>query len=220
MKKISARGVALRRPLAVLAAAAGLTVVVAGCANNPTNAPGAPSVTPIPPVESSIPSAQPQATTVNWARSLCQALQPAFGQLGAPPQPNPGDPAATRQSFVNYLGNARNATQQAIDRLSTIGPPPVDNGPQLLSQIRTQLVGLRDNLNDAVAQLNQANPNDSGAIGRAFGAAGNVVGLLGTLTTDPQLSAAIKQTPECQHLSAPNATSGTNQTTGSSEPPR
>ena len=52
----------------------------------------------------------------------------------------------------------------------------------------------------------QANPNDSGAIGRAFGAASNLVGVFGTLATDPQLRAAIDQTPECQHLAAVNPT--------------
>lgn len=200
MKQISA----LRRPLAVVVAAAGLTV--AGCANNPTNAPSAQSTAPSPPVRSSVPPVQPQMATLIWARSLCQTLQPAFSQLGAPPLPDLNNLDTTRQSFVNYLGNTRNATQQAIDRLSSIGPPPVPNGLQILVQMRTQLIALRDNLDDAVAQLKQANPNDSGAIGRAFGAARNLVGVFGTLATDPQLRAAIDQTPECQHLAAVNPT--------------
>lgn len=209
----AARGVALRRPLAVLVVAAGL---VAGCANNSSTAPGGPAVPPSAPVRSPAPPAQPQAATLNWTRSLCQALRPTFNQLGTPPQPNSSDLAATRQSFVTYLSNARDAAQQAIDRLSSLGPPPVDNGPRVLNQLRTQLVALRDNLNDAVTQLNQANPNDSSAIGRAFGAAGNVVGLLGTLTMDSQLRDAINQTPECQQLSTGN---GANSATGSTQPP-
>ncbi len=69
-----------------------------------------------------------------------------------------------------------------------------------------QLISLRDNLNDAVAQLKQTNPNDSGAIGRAFGAASNLVGVFGTRATDPQLRAAIHQMPECQHVAAANPT--------------
>ncbi|HEX5347251.1 MAG TPA: hypothetical protein VFW64_09180 [Pseudonocardiaceae bacterium] len=64
----------------------------------------------------------------------------------------------------------------------------------------TQLSQLRDSLNDALTQLNQANPNDSGAMVRAFGAGSHVVGLLGTLAMDPQLRAAIDQTAECQNL--------------------
>lgn len=185
------------RPLAVVVVAVGLAL--AGCAN-PTNAPGASSTAPPPPVLSSTPPAQPQATALTWTKSMCQALRPALGQLGSPPQPDLNNTAATRQAYISYLGNARNATQQAIDRLMSIGPPPVTNGLQILGQMSSQLSQLRDNLNDALTQLNQTNPNDSGAMGRAFGAVSHVVGLLGTLTADPQLRTAIDQTPECQNL--------------------
>jgi hypothetical protein len=184
---------AVQRLVGVLVVVAGLAV--GGCADNPTNAPGAVSTAP------TTPAAPSQAVALTWARSFCQALQPVLSQLGAPPRPDLNNPDATRQAFANYLADARNVTQQAIDRLSSIGPPPVVNGPVILVQIRSQLIALRDNLNDAVTQLNQADPNDSGAIGRAFGAASSVVGLLGTLTTDAQLRAAINQAPECQSLS-------------------
>lgn len=192
------QGKALRRPLAVVVIAAGLTL--AGCANNPTNAPGASSTAPSAPVQSTTPAAQPQAATVNWARSVCQALGPALGQLGSPPQPDLNNTTATRQAYITYLTNARNVTQQAIDRLPPIGPPPVQNGQQILGQVNNQLSQLRDNLNEALTQLNQANPNDSAAMAQAFSAASHVVGLRNTLTADPQLRAAIDQTPECQNL--------------------
>jgi hypothetical protein len=187
-------GVVLRRRVAVLVVTAGLTV--GGCASNPARAPAAVSTAP------TTSPAQPQtAVALTWARSFCQALHPVFDQLGAPPRPDLNNLDATRQALVNYLADTRNVTQQAIDRLSSIGPPPVVNGPLILLQIRGQLIALRDNLNDAVTQLGRADPNDSGAIGMAFGAAASVVGLLGTLTTDAQLRAAINQAPECQSLS-------------------
>ena len=63
--------------------------------------------------------------------------------------------------------------------------------------MRTQLTQLRGNLNEMATQLKASNANDMGAIEQALGAIGNVVGLLGTLTNDPQLRAAIDQTPEC-----------------------
>lgn len=186
-------GVVLRRRVAVLVVAAGLTM--GGCASNPARAPGAVSTAP------TTSAAQPQAAVaLTWARSFCQTLHPVFGQLGAPPRPDLNNLDATRQALVNYLADTRNVTEQAIDRLSSIGPPPVVNGPLILVQIRGQLIALRDNLNDAVMQLKAADPQDSGAIGRAFGAAASVVGLLGTLTTDAQLRAAINQAPECQSL--------------------
>ncbi|MGH3550149.1 MAG: hypothetical protein ACRDQU_18955 [Pseudonocardiaceae bacterium] len=190
------RGAALRRPFSVVVVAAGLTL--AGCAS-PTNAPGASSTVPSPPVGTSTPPAQPQAATVSWAKSMCQALRPALGQLGSPPQLDLNNPTATRQAYISYLGNARTVTQQAIDRLPSIGAPPVQNGQQILTQITDQLSQLRNNLNDALTQLNQANPDESGAMVQAFGAASHVVGLRDALTTNPQLRAAIDQTPECHN---------------------
>lgn len=216
--RTAARGEARRRPLVVLAVAAGLAA--AGCANNPTTAPSAPSTTPSPPVLSSTPPAEPQAATVTWVKSLCQALRPALSQLGVLPQTDLADPAAARQAYLTYLGKARDVTQQAIDRLPSIGPPPVENGQQILDQIREHLTRLRDNLDDAVTQLNQANPDNSAAIGQAFSAVGNVVGLFGSLASDPQLRAAVDQEPECQGVSGANQTSSANQPSEPVQPTR
>ncbi len=204
---------ALRRPLAVLVVAAGLTI--AGCANN---APGVPSEGPSLPVVTSTLPAEPQAAPLIWAASMCQALGPAF-DLGPAPRPDLGNLAATRQSYIDYLGKARNAAQQAIDQVSSVGAPPVNNGQQILDNVRTQLTQLRKDLDDGLAQLNRADPNDAGAIGLALAAAaGNVLAALGnrlqvfgTLARDPQLRTALEQTPECQNLLI-----GTNATTGGS----
>ncbi len=153
---------------------------------------------------------------------MCQSLQPAFDRLGAPPQPDLGNLAATRQVYIDYLSDARNAAQQAIDQLPSVGAPPVDNGQQVFANMHDQLVQLRQNIDDALAQLNRADPNDVGAIGPAVSAAGNVVGalgnraqVLGDLAVDPQLSAAVNQTPECQNLTGMDATNDTNQPMGS-----
>jgi hypothetical protein len=155
---------------------------------------------------------------------MCQALDPAFEQLGAPPQPDLGNLAATRLAYIDYLGNARNAAQQAIDRLAAVGAPPVDNGQQLFESMRIQLVQLREDLDQALAQLNRADPNDVGGAGLALGAAGNVLAALGNraqvlanLAIDPQLRAAINQTPECQNVIG-DATIGTTEPTGSPQP--
>ena len=212
-----ARGAALRRPLAVLVSATGLAI--AGCANN-AEAPSAPS----PPVVSSAPQADPQSATLDWARSMCQSLGPAFDQLGAPPQLDLGNLAATRQAYIDYLTDARNAVQQADGQLTSVGAPPVNNGQEVLDNMRNQLTQVREDLDQALAQLNQADPNDVAAIGLALGSAGNVLGafgnraqVLGDLAIEPQLRAAINQTPECQDVIGVDA--GTNAPTTSPQPP-
>jgi hypothetical protein len=186
----TAHRAALHRLFSAAVIAAGLAL--AGCAHNSSNAPGEASL------------GNPPVTASTWARSMCQALDPAFSQLGTPPQPDIDNPAATRQAYVAYLNNAGSATQQTIDRFSAIGAPPVANGQQILDRIRTQLVHMRTNLTDAAALLGAADPHDSAAIGQAFGAAGNVIRMIGVLATDPELRAAIDQTPECQSLAAPS----------------
>lgn len=201
------RGAALRRPLAVVAVAVGLTL--AGCANNAGNAPATSPAAPPPPAANSAPPAQPQPAARAWAASVCQALGPTLTELGAPPQANSSDLAATRQAYIDYLSRASNSAQQAIDRLASVGPPPVQNGQQILDQLRTQLTQLRNNLNDAMTQLKAANPNEAAAIGPAFSAARNAVGVVGTLTSDPQLRAAIDQASECQNVPGVSAKAST-----------
>ena len=210
------RGTARRRPLAVAVVATGLTL--AGCGANTNNAPATSTNAPSGPAVNSTAPAPAQPAAVAWAKSMCQALGPAFSQLGALPQPDTANPAATRQAYVDYLSRASTAAQQAYDRLTSVGPPPVQNGQQILDQARTQLSQLRDNLNSALTQLKAAEPNEStAAVGPAFSAAGNAVSLVGTLTSNPQLQAAIDQAPECQNVPG---VSGTSSTTTPGQPPR
>jgi hypothetical protein len=192
-------GTALRRPLAILAAAG---LVVTGCANNPAGAPSSP-----PAVASTLPAEPQTAAVIDWTKLMCQALDPAF-DLGTAPQPDFGNPAATRQAYIDYLSNARNVAQQAIDRFSSLGPAPVANGQQVFDNMHNQLVQLRKDLDDALARLNQADPNDAAQVGLALGAAasnilgalGNRLQVFGSFVTDPQLRTAVEQTPECQNL--------------------
>jgi len=207
-------GAALRRPLAVAVLAAGL--MVAGCGGNASNAPATSSAPPPAPAVTSTPPGQPQPSARAWATSICQTVTSTLAQLGAPPQADNNNPTATRQAYADYLSRAGNAVQQAMDRLASIGAPPVANGQQIFDQLRTQLTQLRDSLNNAATQLKAANPNDAAALGPAFGAAGNAITLIGTLTSNPELRAAFDQTPECHNV--PGMGAATTTTTPSAPP--
>ncbi len=52
-----------------------------------------------------------------------------------------------------------------------------------------------------------------------LGALGNRVQVLSTLAIDPQLRAALEQTPECQNLFGASATTAPNPPTTSPQPP-
>jgi type IV pilus biogenesis protein CpaD/CtpE len=186
----------LRRPLAVIAMAT--AIALAACADHPGNAPATASTAPSPAATSSSPPPRPPLTVGSWTKSMCQALGFAFLQVGTPPEPDFADPTATRQALSTYLSNAAKATQQAIDLLSSIGAPPVSDGQRMMDQMRSRLTQLRGNLEEMATRLHTTNADDAAAIGQAFGAMANVMGLFGTLTSDPQLRAAIDQTPECR----------------------
>jgi hypothetical protein len=75
--------------------------------------------------------------------------------------------------------------------------------------VRADLLELRDDLADARAQLEQVDPTNAVAVGRAVIAAANVVGAvansaqtLATLDANPQLDAAFAQAQSCQRLRA------------------
>ncbi|MDQ3764187.1 MAG: hypothetical protein M3460_22175 [Actinomycetota bacterium] len=194
---------ARRRPLAVLAAAAGLALAGCGSDLDPT-APASPA----PPVA-------PQEQTVRWTDSVCSALVPVVDRLGAPPAFDLTAPAATRQAYSTYLAEAQAAAERALESVSAAGSPPVEGGEQIANEVRSDIAELRDDLADARTQVDQADPNNAVAFGRAVVAASNVLGALannaqalGALDGNPRLDAAFEQAQSCQQLRAINIRGG------------
>jgi len=190
------------RTLVTFVAAAGFAL--AGCSENVQ-----PAAPPAPP---EVPSVEPPPAAQDWVRSMCQVQDPIFT---APPPVDLSDPAATRQAYSTYFADAQTAADQALDRLQSLGVPPVENGQEVFNDLRDQLTDLRADLADARSQLDQADPNDLAAVGNSVVAAGNVVGALGNkgqvlaiFETSPQLDAAAEQVPECEDLEASNQPTG------------
>ena len=206
----------VRGTFAAFVAAAGFAF--AGCAEDvepaaPPPPPAAPPVEPTaPPSPPAAPAVEPTPMVLGWTGTLCQALDPIFGP---PPEVNLTNPAAARQAYRTYLGDAQTATERALGRLQSLGAPPVEDGQQVLDNLRAQLTDLRTDLADARSRLDQADPNDVAAVGNAVVAAGNVVGslghmgqVLGILEANPQLDAAAEQAPACEDLAESNRPTG------------
>lgn len=206
----------VRGTLTAFIAAAGFAL--AGCAEDPV--PAAPPPSPAPPVEPtapppppSPPPGEPTPMVLGWTGTLCQALDPIFSP---PPQVDLTNPAAARQAYSTYLADAQTATEQALGRLQSLGAPPVENGQQVLDDLRAQVTDLRADLADARPRLDQAEQNDIAAVGNAIVAAGNVVGslgntaqVLGVLEVNPELDAAVEQAPACEDLAEANRPTAT-----------
>jgi hypothetical protein len=65
-----------------------------------------------------------------------------YGTLGSPPAVDRADGAAALQAYQDHLAEVESATQQAVDRVGTLGPPPVENGEQAVADIREQLAAV------------------------------------------------------------------------------
>lgn len=116
-----------RRPLAVLAAAAGLAL--AGCASDRDPAG---LTNPAPPVPQ-------QQQTVQWTDSVCSALAPVVTRIGSPPEFDLSAPGPTQQAYSAYLAEAQAEATRALERGNPRLDAAFEQAPscQQLRQIKT-----------------------------------------------------------------------------------
>jgi hypothetical protein len=136
-------------------------------------------------------------------------LLPVVSTVKAPPTPNLGDQAGTRQAFSAYLGHAAQDADQALQKITAAGSPPVQGGDRLAGQLQGRIGQLSAELAQAKARVEQAAPNDAAALAAAVAAAADVLGSLGDTTqvlgdtsNDPGLRSAFDQAPSCMQLRA------------------
>ncbi|MFR9806947.1 hypothetical protein ACL02T_32330 [Pseudonocardia sp. RS010] len=189
----------------VAAVAAASCLTLAGCAGD--TVPGAAAQTTATAPAPTDGSGQPQADTVAWAGQVCSALAPVYQSLGAPPQPDLNDLAATRDAYLTYFENAGSAAEQAANQIGQAGAPPTDNGAAVRDDLQAQLNDLRDNLTAARDQLANVDTSDPAAVadavrsaGQTAAGAGDAAQVRDTLNNDPELAAAVQQAPECADL--------------------
>ena len=121
------------RRAGLLFGAAAWALVACGTGAVPAPAPPAPAPAPAPP------AAAPNPEALAWTGSVCSAVGPVVATLKAPPAIDQNAWPATRQAYLSYLDDAVGRTDTALRELATAGPPPVENGPQLADQVRTQV---------------------------------------------------------------------------------
>ena len=123
-----------------------------------------------PPPAPAPPAAAPNPEAITSTGSVCSAVGPVVATLKAPPAIDQNALPAARQAYLNYLDDAVGRTDTALRELATAGPPPVENGPQLADQVRTQVNELRAELAQARADVAGADPANPAALGPAVGA--------------------------------------------------
>ena len=168
-------------PLVALVAATGLAL--AGCAGEygPTADPAPdPQPAPAAPVEPGGGDGVAGEEVVVWTGGVCQALIPVVETLRTPPQIDVTDPAAAQRVYSSYLGEAQAKADQALQEVTAAGAPPLAAGEQLGQAVQQQVADLRQDVTEARAQLDRADPGNPVAIGQAVAAAGNVLGSAGS----------------------------------------
>jgi hypothetical protein len=188
----------LLRLSATLAAAAGLTL--AGCTQN------AEPVGPEPPTQPA-PVTEVDPAVITWTGSVCSALAPVVQTLAAPPTSGFADPAAAKQAYLAYIDRALGEAEQAARQVDEAGAAPVQGGDELSQDVQSRLADLQQDLMQAKAQVEQADPADPVAFGRAAAAAGNILSSMGhsalavaAVSGDPQLNAGFDQAESCKEL--------------------
>ncbi len=151
--------------------------------------------------------ATPPENAIAWTDSTCGALAPVVETLRNLPSVDLNDPAATRQAYLDRLGEAQQRAEQALQALETAGPPPVQGGEEVAQDVRDQVTELRDNLADARAGVEAADPGDVVAVGEAIAATGNMVDAainiaqaIAAISGDPELRPAFEQAQSCEPL--------------------
>ena len=104
---------------------------------------------------------------------------PVVQAVTPPPSSDLSDPAATKQAYLTYIDGALGKTNHAEQQVNQLGAAPVQGGDELARGIQEQLGDLRQDLEQARAQIERADPGDPAALGQAVAAAGNVVGSMG-----------------------------------------
>ena len=196
-----ARILSIRMLAAVTAAAA---LATAGCSESA----GPPTPAPEPTVEPA-PTTEVAPATVPWADSVCSALVPVVQVVMAPPSSDLSDPAATKLAYLTYIDGALGKTDNAEQQVHQAGAAPVQSGDELAQGIQEQLGDLRQDLEQARAHIERADPGEPAALGQAVAAAGNIMGSMGNsaqavaeVSRDPQLDTAFEQAPACAPLRA------------------
>jgi len=156
------------------------------------------------PTSTSVPE---QTSALDWTSTVCDGLQPVVSGLAAPPAPNLADVAGTRQAYLDYLANAQQRADQALQLLDAVGPPPVPDGDQIDARTREQLTRMRTDIGRAREQLQQADPSNPISMGFAVTSTANVLAsltrsaqALAKLKENPQLGPAYAQAPSCEPL--------------------
>ncbi|KAA2262281.1 hypothetical protein F0L68_13445 [Solihabitans fulvus] len=206
-----------RRRIAIAVLAAGLAVGLAGCGaravSGTASVAGAGSsagtVAGTGSAAATSPSAPPgvNAAAVAWADKFCGTVLSLTDIAKVPFTPDMTTPQTAKASLTDFLTKASALFGTAVDGLHNLGAAPTPTGAELATKMAAALGDVKKSFDDGLASLQQADPNDPSGFQRAFQAAGESLGKIGSMknptegiTGDPTLEQAAAAAPNCQKV--------------------
>jgi hypothetical protein len=146
------------------------------------------------------------SATVAWVDQFCGALSPLM-ELTRIERPDiqSNDPAAAKQALSDIVGTFQESVGSTLDGMNKLGPAPVPAGDQAKQAVVDTFTPIHEQVKEAKAQLDAAEPTDRQAMLNVVQSIGNISSGMGedpltSVEESPELSAAGMQAPNCQKL--------------------
>ncbi|RLK59876.1 hypothetical protein [Actinokineospora cianjurensis] len=209
-----------RRLVAFTAAAAALTISLAGCGGSDKATGGSSSGAAATTTTASSAASGGDATA--WAEKVCASVAPQVTALSTQPEIDQSNPVKAQASLVEYLDKFSGALDKMISSFGDAGDPPVADGKALVAKATSALEEAKTAVDTAKTNLAAASPSDPAAFQAAFLKVGEDLQALQKLE-DPtkglrgsaELDKAFKAAPSCKALDGDSA-SGTASSTPTS----
>ncbi|MEQ3550994.1 hypothetical protein WIS52_10965 [Pseudonocardia nematodicida] len=173
-------------------------LLAAGCS---TTIAGTPSPDPAPP-----PTEGVGADPVAWGDQVCGALLSYYRPLTARPDYEGADLPGIKDRLAGYLGEVRGGIDAGSQQLTDAGASPVSGGDQFKASISDLLNRTGTTIDEARAEVDQADPNDVPGFQDRLTAAEEKLRTIGAaqgleeLGATPRLDKAVDAAPQCGEL--------------------
>ena len=153
------------------------------------------------------------ADPVAWGDQVCGALLSYYQPLSARPDYAGADRPGIKDRLSGYLGNVRTGIDTGKQQLADAGASPVSGGDQFRTSIEDLLNRTGTTIDEARADVDQADPNDVPGFQERLQAAEETLRTIGAaegldqLGATPRLDKAIAEAPRCGELDALTAPS-------------
>ncbi|MBC3194144.1 hypothetical protein H7X46_24120 [Pseudonocardia sp. C8] len=146
------------------------------------------------------------ADPVAWGDKVCGALLSYYQPLSARPDYGGADLPGIKSRLSGYLGNVKGGIDAGRKQLAAAGASPVTGGEQFKSSINDLLTRTAPTIDQAKAEVDQANPDDVPGFQARLKSAEDKLRSIGTaqgldkLGATPRLDKAVATAPKCKEL--------------------